>query len=134
MTTPDAPLIAHVAVDVPLPHLDRVFDYLVTPAQADSAAVGSRVRIRFAGKLRDGYILALDHVTEVAKPAPLERVPSPEVVLTPPVAGLVRAVAGDPAAAGRGGDGGDGVGILEVHGKSARSGEPSGRWIRVGLR
>ncbi len=93
MTTPDAPLIAHVAVDVPLPHLDRVFDYLVTPAQADSAAVGSRVRIRFAGKLRDGYILALDHVTEVAKPAPLERVPSPEVVLTPPVAGLVRAVA-----------------------------------------
>lgn len=93
MTTPDAPLIAHVAVDVPLPHLDRVFDYAVTPAQAAEVAPGVRVRVRFAGKLRDGYVMAVDHATDVAAPADLERVISPEVVLTPAVAGLVRAVA-----------------------------------------
>ena len=69
MTTPDAPLIAHVAVDVPLPHLDRVFDYAVTPAQAADVAPGVRVRVRFAGKLRDGYVMAVDHSTDVAAPA-----------------------------------------------------------------
>lgn len=93
MTSPEPPLIAHVAVDVPLPHLDRVFDYAVTPAQADHVAVGVRVRVRFAGKLRDGFVLALDHHTEVDHPAELERVVSPEVVLPPAVAGLIRAVA-----------------------------------------
>lgn len=91
--TPDAPLIAHVAVDVPLPHLDRVFDYAITPAQTAQASPGVRVRVRFAGKLRDGYVLAVDHETDVASLAPLERVVSPEVVLTAPVAALVRAVA-----------------------------------------
>ncbi len=93
MTTPEAPLIAHVAVDVPLPHLDRVFDYAVKPDQEAQVGVGVRVRVRFAGKLRDGYVMALDHDTDVAKPAPLERVISPEPALTPQVAGLVRAVA-----------------------------------------
>ena len=93
MTTPQPPLIAHVAVDVPLPHLDRVFDYVVTPAQAPDVVPGVRVRVRFAGKLRDGYVLALDHHTDVAAPAELERVISPEVVLSPTVAGLLRAVA-----------------------------------------
>lgn len=93
MTSPDVPLIAHVAVDVALPHLDRPFDYVVTPAQTATVAVGVRVRVRFAGKLRDGYVLALDHSTDVAAPAPLERVLSPEVVMPPATAGLVRAVA-----------------------------------------
>ena len=44
-------------VDVPLPHLDRPFDYLV-PAELDEAiAAGSRVRVRFAGRLVDGCVL-----------------------------------------------------------------------------
>lgn len=93
MTTLDAPLIAHVAVDVPLPHLDRVFDYAITPDQAAEVTPGVRVRVRFAGKLRDGYVLAVDHVTEVTTPTPLDRVVSAEVVLSAPVAGLIRAVA-----------------------------------------
>jgi primosomal protein N' (replication factor Y) (superfamily II helicase) len=50
--------IARVCVDIGLPHLDRPFDYLV-PADLDAAAQpGVRVRVRFAGQLVDGYLLA----------------------------------------------------------------------------
>jgi primosomal protein N' (replication factor Y) len=81
-------------VDVPLAHLDRPFDYLV-PATLDEAAVpGCRVRVRFAGRLTGGYLLeraeASDHQGTLAF---LERVLSPEPVLTAEAAGLARAVA-----------------------------------------
>ena len=86
--------MARVAVDVPLAHLDRPFDYLV-PAMLDEAAVpGCRVRVRFAGRLTGGYLLeraeASDHQGTLAF---LERVLSPEPVLTAEAAGLARAVA-----------------------------------------
>lgn len=95
---PDAvaspPRIARVAVDVPLAHLDRPFDYLVGDEGAAAVRPGVRVRVRFAGKLRDGYVLEVGDSTDVdARLAPLERLTSPEVVLTPEVARLVRAVA-----------------------------------------
>ena len=85
--------MARVAVDVPLAHLDRPFDYLV-PATLDEAAVpGCRVRVRFA-RLTGGYLLeraeASDHEGTLAF---LERVISPEPVLTAEAAGLARAVA-----------------------------------------
>lgn len=95
MTDADArPRIARVAVDVPLPHLDRPFDYLVPDALAGQARPGVRCRVRFAGKLRDGFVLAVGDTTDVTgKLAPLERVASGEVVLTPAVARLLRGVA-----------------------------------------
>ena len=95
MTAPEPtpPRVARVAVDVPLPHLDRVFDYAVTDAQAEAVRPGVRVRVRFAGKLRDGWVLEVADSSELDRLAPLERVTSSEVVLTEPVAGLVRAVA-----------------------------------------
>ncbi len=87
-------LVASVAVDVPLPHLDRPFDYLVPPKHRDAVAVGCRVRVRFAGRLRDGFVLALGHNVETGiRLSPLERVVSPEPVLTPEVSRLIRAVA-----------------------------------------
>jgi hypothetical protein len=49
--------VARVAVEVPLANLDRPFDYRVTEAQAEAAVVGARVRVRFAGKLRGGFIV-----------------------------------------------------------------------------
>lgn len=86
--------VARVAVDVPLAHLDRAFDYRV-PAQLDRDAVpGVRVRVRFAGRMVDGYLL--ERVAESAHGgalAWLERVVSPEPVLTSEVAALCRAVA-----------------------------------------
>ncbi|GGV05426.1 putative primosomal protein N' [Actinomadura cremea] len=86
--------VARVAVDVPLPHLDRPFDYLV-PAELDAEAVpGCRLRVRFAGQLVDG--LLLERVAESDHEGTLmyvERVTSPEPVLTPQVAALAREVA-----------------------------------------
>jgi len=46
--------VAHIAIDSPLPHLDRVFDYAVPEKFSDLAQPGVRVRVRFAGKLTDG--------------------------------------------------------------------------------
>jgi primosomal protein N' (replication factor Y) (superfamily II helicase) len=86
--------VARVAVDISLAHLDRPFDYLV-PASLDATAVpGCRVRVRFAGQLIDGYLLqrvqSSDHQGRLAR---LERVTSPEPVLTPEIFELARAVA-----------------------------------------
>ena len=90
----DAPLVARVAVDGSLPHLDRLFDYAVPDADRQSVAPGVRVRVRFAGKLAHGFVREVGHGSEFeGRLAPLERVVSPEVVLSEPVAALVRAVA-----------------------------------------
>lgn len=86
--------VARVAVDVALPHLDRLYDYLVPETLADQAVPGSRVRVRFAGQLVDGFVVerlaSSDHEGRLAF---LERSLSPEVVLTPEVLRLARAVA-----------------------------------------
>ncbi|GAA0850781.1 primosomal protein N' [Streptosporangium amethystogenes subsp. fukuiense] len=86
--------VARVVVDTPLPHLDRLFDYLV-PAPLDAAAVpGCRVRIRFAGKLVDGFLMERVETTEhQGRLTRLERVVSAEPVLTPEIAALARVVA-----------------------------------------
>ena len=87
-------MIARVAVDMPLPHLDRLFDYAVTEAQAADVKPGVRVRVRFAGKLRDGYVIELaDHSEIVTKLSPLSKVVSPVSVLAPAQVRLIRAVA-----------------------------------------
>jgi primosomal protein N' (replication factor Y) (superfamily II helicase) len=86
--------VARVAVDISLAHLDRPFDYLV-PARYDEQAVpGCRVRVRFAGQLVDGYLLERAETTEhQGRLAYLDRVVSPEPVLSAEIAGLARAVA-----------------------------------------
>lgn len=90
----DTDPVARLTVDVPLAHLDRPFDYLVPEALSAVARPGVRVRVRFAGRLVDAFLLerrpASDHDGRLAY---LERVTSQEVVLTPEVAALVRAVA-----------------------------------------
>ena len=86
--------VARVAVDIPLAHLDRPFDYLVPERLAAQARPGVRVRVRFAGQLTDGFVL--ERVAESehqGRLAWLDRVISPEVVLTDEIAGLARAVA-----------------------------------------
>ncbi|MGW0326230.1 primosomal protein N' [Nocardia sp. NPDC003183] len=75
-------------------HLDRDFDYLV-PAELDEIAQpGVRVRVRFAGRLVDGYLLErLPRSDHTGKMMPLERVVSAERVLTPEILRLATAVA-----------------------------------------
>lgn len=85
--------VARVAVDVPLSHLDRPFDYLIPEKLASEVSPGVRVRVRFAGRLRDAWVLDVVDESDVEKLAPLERVVSSEPVLTPAIATLVRRVA-----------------------------------------
>ena len=86
--------VARVAVDTPLAHLDRTFDYLLTEEQAAVAEPGCRVRVRFAGRLVSGYVLDRADATEhEGRLAYVERVVSPEPVLTPEIAALAREVA-----------------------------------------
>ncbi len=90
---PELP-VARVAVDIPLSHLDRPFDYAVTAEQDIDAVPGARVRVRFAGRLRDGFILDRvavgDHEGALA---PLSKIVSSEPVLAPEIARLIRKVA-----------------------------------------
>jgi primosomal protein N' (replication factor Y) len=86
--------VARIAVDVPLPHLDRLFDYLVPQRLSDLAVRGSRVRVRFAGRLTGGFITERAAASEHhGRLSFIERVVSPEPVLTEEIAGLARAVA-----------------------------------------
>ena len=93
-TAASARPVARVAVDVPLPHLDHLFDYLVPEPLAERAVPGCRVRVRFAGRLTGGYLVERAEKTEHhGRLAFLERVLSPEPVLSEEIAGLARAVA-----------------------------------------
>lgn len=86
--------IARVCIDSPLTHLDRLFDYLIPDEFADQVSIGCRVRVRFSGRLLDGYVLDRTSSTDhVGRLAPLIKVTSPESVLSPAVARLTRAVA-----------------------------------------
>ena len=86
--------VARVLVEVPLAHLDRPFDYLVDARDDAAAQPGVRVKVRFAGRQVGGFLLARvaesDHTGELGF---LERVVSPEPVLTGDVVDLARAVA-----------------------------------------
>ncbi|RKS77786.1 replication restart DNA helicase PriA [Motilibacter peucedani] len=86
--------VARVVVDVSLAHLDRPFDYLVPQSLAASAVPGARVRVRFAGRDLDGFVVErLDSSEHGGRMERLRRVVSPEPVLTPEVLRLARAVA-----------------------------------------
>ena len=86
--------VARVYVDVALAHLDRPFDYLVPEALDEAAVPGCRLRLRFAGKQVDGFLV--ERVAESEFGGRMEyigKVVSSEPVLTPEIATLARAVA-----------------------------------------
>lgn len=86
--------IARVAVELSLPHLDRLFDYLVPSTLDEVAQPGVRVKVRFAGRLVDGYLTArVDATDHVGKLGFLDKVVSAEQVLTPEILALAQAVA-----------------------------------------
>jgi primosomal protein N' (replication factor Y) (superfamily II helicase) len=86
--------IARVLPMLSVPHLDREFDYQVSAEQSDDAQPGVRVRVRFHGRLVDGFVLERRNDTDHAgKLGWLDRVVSAEPVLTPEIRRLVDAVA-----------------------------------------
>ena len=88
-----APRVARVAVDVPLAHLDRLFDYEIPEALVGDAVVGARVKVPFSGQLRDGWLIELADESELDSLAKLRKVVSPEPIAVPRVNDLIRAVA-----------------------------------------
>jgi primosomal protein N' (replication factor Y) (superfamily II helicase) len=84
--------VARVIVDVPLPHLDRVFDYSIPAEMAPQVTVGSRVRVRFSGRLVDAFVVDLTETSE-HRLQPVQRVITGYPVLTPEIRELARAVA-----------------------------------------
>lgn len=86
--------VVRVVLDVSLPHLDRTFDYLVPAELSDVACPGVRVRVRFAGRLVDGFVVErVDASEHDGRLAFLHKVVSPEPVLSPAVHALAREVA-----------------------------------------
>ena len=66
-----------------LPHLDRPFEYAVTPA-TDAAGPGMRVRVRFSGKDTEGIVLGRHAAPTTDRAlAPLHRLVSEDVVVPP---------------------------------------------------
>lgn len=91
---PELGPVAAVVVDTPLAHLDRVFEYAVPADQSADAVPGARVRVRFAGRDLEGFVVARRAEAEhEGRLTPLRKVVSPEPVLTPEILDLCRAVA-----------------------------------------
>jgi primosomal protein N' (replication factor Y) len=84
--------VARVSVDTGLAHLDRLFDYLVDESDSATAQPGVRVRVPFAGRTFDGFVIERLSESEHAKVF-LTKVVSPEVVLKPEIVQLARYVA-----------------------------------------
>ncbi len=88
------PRVARVAVDMPLPHLDRPFDYAIPDELATKVVPGCRVKVRFAGRQRDGYVLDVAEASDADRElSPLLKVVSSEPVLQSEVAAVIRDVA-----------------------------------------
>ena len=85
--------MARVAVDVALAHLDRLFDYRIPEKMAEDAVPGVKVRVRFSGRLVDGWLLELGTAEPVRTLSPLHAVVSTEPILTPQARKLIRGVA-----------------------------------------
>ena len=85
--------IARVRVDLSVMHLDRDFDYLVPPDWDEQAVPGSRVRVRFSGRLRDAYILDRLAEADVERAKPIERVVDAVAPLTDETLELVQRTA-----------------------------------------
>ncbi|SDN63242.1 replication restart DNA helicase PriA [Actinomyces ruminicola] len=86
--------VARILLETAVPHLDRLFDYLVPPELDVAAAVGTRVVVRFGGQDLHGWIWErADTTTHPGRLASIRRVVSDLPVLTPQTMRLVEAVA-----------------------------------------
>ena len=78
--------VARVAIDSPLPKLDRLFDYEIAESLRGTITVGSRVRVPFGrgAGLSDGFVVDLVESSDFAgKLARLDELVSSVSVLTP---------------------------------------------------
>lgn len=88
--------VARVAIDSPLPQLDRLFDYEIAESLRETLTIGARVRVPFGrgAGLSDGFVVELVENSEFSgKLARLDELVSSVSVLTAEIYRLCRAVA-----------------------------------------
>lgn len=88
--------VARVAIDSPLPQLDRVFEYAIPAPLAESIAPGVRVKVplRVGGRIISGWVLGVaDEAEYSGRLTDIDSVVSEARVLTDELAQLARAVA-----------------------------------------
>lgn len=84
--------VARVAVETPLPHLDRLFDFAIPEEFDEQALPGCRVKVRFHGRQVGGWLIDRGEGEFEGALQPLLKVVGPPV-LTAKVAALCRRVA-----------------------------------------
>lgn len=86
--------VARVHIEMPQPHMDRVFDYLVPAKLDEEACVGARVMVDVGQRQVPGFIIERDSRTETGgKLRVLRRVVSPMPVLSPEIYKLCQRIA-----------------------------------------
>ncbi|QTG76352.1 hypothetical protein [Trueperella pecoris] len=89
--------VARVLLDMPQPHMDRLFDYEI-PEKMAGIEEGARVKVDVGSRVVDGFVIERSETTAAGRLRPLRRVVSPMAVLTPEVFALCRTVAARQAA------------------------------------
>ncbi|MEN9711299.1 MAG: putative primosomal protein [Actinomycetota bacterium] len=85
---------AQIAVETPLLHLDRPFDYAIPPELASEVSWGSRVRVLFGGRKLNGWVVGFtDTVERPERVANVLEVIGSVPLLTPEVHYLARLTA-----------------------------------------
>lgn len=86
--------IARVVLDSPVPHLDRLFDYVVAAEVDDRVVAGCRVKVKFSGREMQAYVIErVAEPTTAARLSLITKVVSSQPVLTGEVYNLARRVA-----------------------------------------
>lgn len=86
--------VAVVRPLLPVPHLDRDFEYLIPRDMDDEVSVGVAVKVRFSGQDATGYVLGIRGEAEhEGALKPIRRVVSPLPVLTPSILRISEQVA-----------------------------------------
>lgn len=90
----DTDPVAQVLVFAHVPHLSGVYDYAVPRGLADQAQPGHLVRVRFSGRLTDGFVVRrLASTGYVGTLAPIDRVITSYRLLQPDVADAAQTLA-----------------------------------------
>lgn len=92
---PDRP-VAKVLLESPVPHLDRLFDYLIPPELDAPAQPGVKVKVRFGHQTMTGWLVErTDTISTRATLTPIRTVVSALPVLTEDIYRLATTVAAD---------------------------------------
>ncbi|PID98159.1 MAG: primosomal protein N', partial [Actinobacteria bacterium] len=91
---PQAVEVAHVLVDIDLPHLDYPLDYSVPSSLSDSVEYGRVVKVRLSGRQYSGWVVGRETVSvPTRKLNPILSVVSQRPILTPTIYDLAKHIA-----------------------------------------